>query len=92
MFASIRRLLVGGVNAWGPAKRCAHPLFLSHLAAYVCWTLGINFILLYFLSLANPARMWAKVLLVYGRSPLIFYVVHFWVSAGEGEGGGHGQG
>lgn len=29
VFASIRRLLVGGVNAWGPARICAHPLLSS---------------------------------------------------------------
>jgi len=42
-------------------------------------TVGADLVVLYLFSLADAASKWAHVLLHYGRSPLAFYIVHFYV-------------
>lgn len=54
---------------------CKYPPELS----YVCLTLGVDLIMLYCLNRVDTNEIWARIVLVYGTSPLAFYVSHFWL-------------
>lgn len=42
-------------------------------------TLGANLVLLFLLSLVDPMRRLAQIVLHYGRSPLAFYITHWYI-------------
>ena len=46
--------------------------------AYISLTVGADLVALYLLSLVDSSRAWARVVLYYGRSALMFYITHFW--------------
>lgn len=52
--------------------------------SYACITLGANLVGLYLMSLVDCTRRWARFVLVYGRSPLIFYITHWSVEGSVG--------
>eukprot|EP00053_Salpingoeca_punica_P009380 m.84057 g.84057 ORF g.84057 m.84057 type:complete len:478 (-) comp15004_c1_seq2:1435-2868(-) len=54
---------------------CKYPPSL----AYSSMTLGVDLLLLYGFSLMNADSLVCRIILIYGRSPLAFYIVHFWI-------------
>lgn len=53
----------------------AHP----RCAGYLSITLGADLVALYLFSLADATRQWAQIVLHYGRSPLAFYITHWYI-------------
>jgi hypothetical protein len=45
---------------------------------YISITLGADLVGLFLLSTVDATKLWARVVLHYGRSPLMFYITHFW--------------
>eukprot|EP00730_Choanoeca_flexa_P017254 TRINITY_DN8286_c0_g1_i1.p1 TRINITY_DN8286_c0_g1~~TRINITY_DN8286_c0_g1_i1.p1 ORF type:complete len:489 (+),score=54.13 TRINITY_DN8286_c0_g1_i1:64-1530(+) len=45
---------------------------------YICITLGADLVGLFLLSTVDASKLWARIVLHYGRSPLMFYVSHFY--------------
>lgn len=52
---------------------------------YICLTVGINLVLLYLIYISRtPIEKWARPLLIFGRTPLFFYLAHLYVYAAMG--------